>query len=234
MFKLVLLAFALSAPMVADARPARHQVAAKAALQLDAMVREEVKRTLPQGLSITALSLPRSLQRHASKSDIVSLAWRSPPEAGRAVVQVLLHKKGNRVKRGWARIELARIESVLVAAVDLGAGAILRASDLRLEQRPRSANDLVFKPTYLVGSRIVTSVKAGEAIQKDQVTMPTPVPRGTSVEVVVRRGRVSVGTSGILEAKTMVGANARVRVAGKILRGRLVRSDLVELGGVLR
>jgi flagella basal body P-ring formation protein FlgA len=145
-----------------------------------------------------------------------------------------VHKRSGRIKKGWARIELVEFGKVVVAAVDLEAGEIIEAGHLRVEERPRTeANVVQVEPTYLLGSRVVLARQAGEALRDSDVSMPMPIARGTEVRVIVRRGGVVVATSGVLETKSMVGSPARVRVSGKLLSGKLMSSDLVELGGVL-
>ncbi len=201
-------------------------------MSLDARVTAEVERTLPSGLAIASVSVPDALSRRASHRDVVALRWRRPPAKGRVVVQVLVHKRNGRIKKGWARVELVALGNVLVAAVELEAGAIIEAGDLRVEERPQSDGELQVAPSYLFGSRVVVARRMGDTVRTDDVSMPMPVARGTDVRVIVRRGGAIVATRGILESKSRVGTSARVRVAGRVLSGRLTRSDLVELGEI--
>ncbi len=198
---------------------------------LDARVTAEVERTLPSGLAIASISVPDALRRHVSRHDIVALHWRRPPTKGRSVVQVLVHKRSGRIKKGWARVELVALGNVLVAAVLLEAGSVIKAGDLRVEERPQSdGSELQFAPSYLFGSRVVVARRIGETLHAHDVSMPMPIARGTDVRVIVRRGGVIVSTRGVLESKSRVGSTTRVRVAGRVLAGRLTRADLVELG----
>ncbi len=214
----------------AESRPRKERAKAPS---VDKLVEAEVQRTLPKGLAIASLSVPATLARHGGKHDVVALRWRQPPRKGRSIVQVLVHKRSGRIKKGWARIELVELGTVVVAAVDLEAGELIEAGDLRVEERPQTEPAaLQVEPTYLLGSRVVLARHAGEALRESDVSMPMPIARGTEVRVQVRRGGVVVATSGVLETKTMVGRPARVRVAGKLLAGKLTRSDLVELGGL--
>lgn len=202
---------------------------------LHTQVMQEVERSLPKGLRVASLQLPSSLERQATRRDVVALRWRRPPGPGRAVVQVILHKRSGRIKKGWARINIVRFEGVLVASVDLEAGAIVQAGQLELVERALDkGHELQFEPAYLVGSRVVMSVKAGEPILASDISMPIPIARGTPVRIMIRRGGVVVTSSGVLETKTNVGAETRVRVAGKLIAGKLVRSDLVEMAGSAR
>lgn len=214
----------------AEARPRKARVKAPS---MDELVEREVRRTLPKGLAIASVSVPATLRRHGAKNDVVALRWRQTPRKGRSIVQVLVHKRSGRIKKGWARVELVELGTIVVAAVDLEAGSIIEAGDLRVEERPRTEPTMLqVEPTYLLGSRVVLPRRAGEPLRESDVSMPMPIARGTEVRVVVRRGSVVVATTGVLETKAMVGTAARVRVSGKILAGKLTRSDLVELGGL--
>ncbi len=220
---------------VATVSPANAKSRSKqdTATSLDRQVMAEVKRMLPEGLAVASVSVPDTLQRRRSSKDVVSLRWRQPPRKGRTIVQVLVHKHSGRIKKGWARIELVELGKVVVAAVDLEAGTTIEAGQLRVEERARTeASLLQVEPTYLLGARVVLARRAGEALRDSDVSMPMPIARGTEVRVVVRRGGAVVATSGVLETKAMVGSPARVRVSGKLLAGKLTRSDLVELGGI--
>ncbi|MCP4448129.1 MAG: flagella basal body P-ring formation protein FlgA [Myxococcales bacterium] len=200
---------------------------------LNAQIAAEVEQILPGGLALASVTVPKTLLRHGAKNDVVALRWRKPPTHGRAIVQVLVHKRSGRIKKGWARIELVRLGDVVVAAVDLEAGALIEAGNLRVEERPYSDDrELQVEPAYLLGSRVVFARKAGEALRASDVSMPMPIARGTSVRVIVRRGGAVVATSGVLETKSMVGTATRVRVAGRLLAGKLTQADLVELGGL--
>ena len=234
MRSLLALVLALGCTFAVSEAHAKSRVRASPAVTLDDQVMTEVKRTLPSGLAVASISVPETLRRRATNKDIVALRWRQPPKKGRAIVQVLVHKRSGRIKKGWARIELVEFGKVVVAAVDLEAGEIIEAGHLRVEERPRTeANVVQVEPTYLLGSRVVLARQAGEALRDSDVSMPMPIARGTEVRVIVRRGGVVVATSGVLETKSMVGSPARVRVSGKLLSGKLMSSDLVELGGVL-
>ncbi len=230
---LVTILLAIGCTLVVGDAQAKSRVKVEPAKSLDAQVMAEVKRTLPTGLAVASISVPDTLRRRGSSKDIVALQWRQTPRKGRSIVQVLVHKRSGRIKKGWARIELVELGKVVVAAVDLEAGSIIEAGHLRVEERPRTeATLLQVEPSYLLGSRVVSAMNAGEALLDSDVSMPMPIARGTEVRVIVRRGGAVVATSGVLETKTMVGSPTRVRVAGKLLSGKLTRSDLVELGGL--
>lgn len=191
-------------------------------------VKEEVARTLPSGLALVSLTLPSSLERSASKHDTISLHWRRLPKVGRSVVQVLVHKKNGRTKKGWARVELAAVGRVLVAIGDVPAGTILGAQHFRIEQRAMpTGNEVVLAPDYVIGSRVVSPLKSGVSLLSSDLAMPLPILRGTPVRVEVRRGGVVVSTSGVLETSTKVGRPTRVRAAGRVMHGQLVSESTV-------
>ena len=144
-------------------------------------------------------------------------------------------KLWGKVKKGWARVELVEVAKILVAARDIEVGTILSREHLVVQRRPREDQGwLSAAPTFLLGSRVVIRREQGDPLHKSDVVMPMPIARGTEVQVVVRRGGVVASTVGILEAKTLVGDSTRVRVAGRLLGGRLVQSDRVELGETKR
>jgi len=191
-------------------------------------VKQEIARTIPAGLALVSLSLPSSLERRASSRDTISLHWRKRPSAGRAVVQVLVHKPNGRTKTGWARVELAPLGRVLVAAMNLPAGTILARRHFRVEERVlETGKELSVEPEYVIGSKVVYAIAASVTLKSSAVVMPMPVSRGTPVRVEVRRGGVVVSAAGVLETTTKVGMPTRVRVSGRMMSGRLVSEGTV-------
>ncbi len=196
----------------------------------EAKVHAEVLRELPKGLKIVSMSLPASLQKHSQEKDVVSLHWRSTPKAGRAVIQVLVHKKNGRLKKGWARVQLAQMETLVVANRNLVAGIVLGPGALRLEERLRLRPDEISQDLrFLVGSRVLKDIPSGHSLHSNEISRPVPISRGTPVRVEVHQGGVIASTTGVLSAKTLVGSIARVRVAGRLINGVLVRADTVVL-----
>ncbi len=193
-----------------------------------AQVKQEIARTIPTGLALVSLSLPSSLERRASSRDTISLHWRKRPSAGRVVVQVLVHKPSGRTKKGWARVELAPLGRVLVAATNLPAGTILARRHFRVEERVlETGKELSVDPEYVIGSKVVYAIAASASLKSSDVVMPMPVSRGTPVRVEVRRGGVTVSAAGVLETTTKVGMPTRVRVSGRMMSGRLISEGTV-------
>lgn len=191
-------------------------------------VKQEIARAIPAGLALVSLSLPSSLERRASSRDTISLHWRKRPSAGRAVVQVLVHKPSGRTKKGWARVQLAPLGRVLVAATNLPAGTILARRHFRVEERVlETGKELSVEPEYVIGSKVVYAIAASVALKSSDVVMPMPVSRGTPVRVEVRRGGVVVSAAGVLEKTTKVGMPTRVRVSGRMMSGRLISEGTV-------
>jgi flagella basal body P-ring formation protein FlgA len=201
-----------------------------AAQGLEAEVAALVTQALPAQLALTDVSAPASL---AKRRGPVQVAWKSAPRAGRVSVLVTVGQ-GPTAARGWVSLELAEVRRVLVARRALAAGARLAAGDVRLELRPVEAGAaLELDPAAVAGARLAADVPAGAPLPAASVTLLPPLARGTALRVVVRRGQVSVTTSGVLERAARVGerAGARVAPSERVLEGRLVDDHTLVVEG---
>lgn len=189
---------------------------------LESAVRQVVERQLPDALHLLDLDVPSAMKRRYPRYRHVSLRWRSAPKKGRTLVQLSLRSKRGKVRKSWARLELVEMGEVLVPTVDLRAGQEIEPGQLIAERKPlRTGDEVQLTPSSLVGSAVLADVRAGQPLLRSKVELPMPLSRGSSVKVIVRMGRIEVATTGQLESRSVPGEVVRVRVAGRVLRGRL-------------
>jgi flagella basal body P-ring formation protein FlgA len=199
--------------------------AVPAVASTDKAAQARVEASLPADLAVVDMELPRSL---AKANGDVSVNWTSPPRVGWVSVQMQVGSK-----KGYARVQLAKVRSVAVAKRPLLKGAKVGAGDVAIEARGVADHDGL--ETLPVGAEIVRDVPAGELVREADVARPAPLARGTKVLVVVRRGGISVSTSGQLERPARPGDETQVRLAaGRLLAGRLTDSATVVVEGEVR
>jgi flagella basal body P-ring formation protein FlgA len=134
---------------------------------------------------------------------------------------------------GW-RVEFvarARVSAlVMVAAVDVAAGATLALADVKAERRDISAvADSIATPAQAAGMASRRQLRAGELLRAGALAAPILVKRGEAVRIVARREQVEVTMAG--EALDAGARDALVRVRnanGAILRTRVLAPGTVE------
>jgi flagella basal body P-ring formation protein FlgA len=202
---------------------------ASAATVTEKAAQARVEASLPADLAVVKLELPRALARATGD---VSVTWPSPPRLGWVSIQILV---GSR--KGYARVQLQKVRQVVVARRPLLKGGRIGAADLAVEPRGVAEGDgLETPPSALVGSEITRDVPAGELVRDADVARPAPLARGARVTVLVRRGNVTVSTSGQLERAARPGDETQVRLlaASRLLSGRLLDGATVLVEGDLR
>ena len=191
------------------------------ALSLQALVAQKVADAVPPGLGVAEIAVPAQLAAAGDDAQ-VALKWLTAPRAGTSSVLLVLRRGARELGRGFARVKLAPLRRVLVAARPLAAGGAVAAGDLAIETR---ATDLAWSidPDALAGAAVLREVAAGAVVTERDVAPPPPVAAGTEVQVVVARGALRVAVSGILERPTRPGEPCTVRLSAdhRILRGRL-------------
>lgn len=197
---------------------------------LKAFVRAEIARAVAPKMGVGDIRLPRRFPQGD-----VRVQWRGAPKIGTQNVLLLATNGQEVVQRGWARVELHALQKVVVARHDLAQGHIIRATDLRLEDRSvsRTLQGGSDRIESFVGGKIVMAVAKGETLKPDAIVATPPLGRGAPVRIEVHSGRLIVTTSGVLEQNAHVGQMVLVRgEASKTpLRGRLVSEDLVVIEG---
>jgi len=183
-------------------------------------VSRAVTATLPPGLAVGLVRAPEL------PAGDLSIEWLSSgARPGWVNVLATVRSGGRPLGKGWARVELKPLRRVPVAARALTAGEVIAEGDVALEERPVSiAESNRVAVSGLPGARLIRSVPAGEVLVDSDVLRPAPLPYGTPVRVLVRRGAVSVTASGTLERPARPGEPAMVRVAAaaRPVAGRLV------------
>jgi flagella basal body P-ring formation protein FlgA len=183
-------------------------------------VSRAVTATLPPGLAVGQVRAPEL------PAGDLSIEWLSSgARPGWVNVLATVRAGGRPLGKGWARVELKPLRRVPVAARALAAGEVIVEGDVVLEERPVSPADSTRAATAgLPGARLTRNVPAGEVLVDSDVVRAAPLPYGTPVRVLVRRGAVSVTASGTLERPARPGEPAVVRVAAaqRPVTGRLL------------
>lgn len=199
---------------------------------LRARVEKAVRATLPEGLGIAELSLPGTARLPADAT--VALSWPYAPAPGLSSVQVVLSRKGREIGRTWARLRLATLRRVVVAARPLEVGQPVVAGDLEVAERPVARPDgLEVSPEVLLGRQVAQPVAAGAVVHATDVVMPAPLPRGTEVQVVFEHPAFRITAPGSLERATRVGEDTVARIAGgsSVVKGRLTSARRLTVQG---
>jgi len=100
---------------------------------------------------------------------------------------------------------------------------VIGPDDIAIERRALA--DLVpALPAALIGASVTGAIAAGAPIAARDVVLAPPLPRGTQVEVDLRRGAVHIRGIGTLEVAARPGAPASARLAATkiIVHGTLV------------
>jgi flagella basal body P-ring formation protein FlgA len=215
MSRVIVIALVLALAAVAGATPPGQ------ATGVAAEVAAQVAAALPAELVLTDVSVPASLAR---KHGTVAVAFKGALKPGRASVQVTV-SEGGQATRGWVVLEIKSLVPVLVARRALAVDDVLAAGDVSVEPRPVASGEaLELLPAAVAGGKLTAAVAAGEVVPAKALALPPPVARGAQVRVLVRRGAVTVATTGVLERSARPGERAGVRVepSHKLIDGRLI------------
>ena len=182
-------------------------------------VAENLRDTIPDSLRLVDIELSSSIDAKADTP--VSIEWKTAPRAGSNSVQLTFALPEGPTRR-WAFVRLAPSTPVLTYRRTLPSGHTLVEADLMVVQRAEGQG-LDLLPSSLVGQSLSRSVSEGESVGPESVTLPSPVPSRSPVDVIARVGQVEVQLSGILHRSVRPGARGKVRVnSGRTLSGRLV------------
>ncbi|HTE54147.1 MAG TPA: flagellar basal body P-ring formation chaperone FlgA [Kofleriaceae bacterium] len=191
-------------------------------------IRGEIQSALPAELTAIEVRVPRALA-DASDTAPVQVDWRRPARSGWLTLQVRIGQKS-----GWVRARVAAVSPTVVAVLDLPAGHVIAAADVKVELRPTGAAGAARAATLVglegvVGRALRAPVAAGAAVPAAALERAAPLPRGHPVKALVRRGGLSITTYGVLERPAPIGQTTlvRLRATGRVVRGRLIDSDTV-------
>ncbi len=164
--------------------------------------------------------------------DTVRASWRRTPTEGNAFALVELIRDDAVLRRAFVRVTVLAVHEVLVAQRGLAEGEVIVDGDLALEPRIGSEG-VALAPVSLLGSSVLQDVELGGLVKSTNVELPTPIARGTAVNVVIRVGGARIESHGRLEATARPGEQVRVRVRAtrKIVQGLLVDAKTVEFSG---
>jgi flagella basal body P-ring formation protein FlgA len=190
-------------PVVVDAEAIRRH--------LDDFIRSR-QGDLPQAdIRFRKLELPAPFSLPPGKLEVEVIP--ADPQIVTSRRFTMIFRVDSRVEKNLAlRAELEAIAPVVVAAGDLGRGAVLSARDLNVV-----ATDLVglrnpcFDPAELVGKKLRQSVRLGAPIVRTQIDFPPLVKRGEAVTINLLQGRLLLTANGEAQQDGREGETIRVR-----------------------
>jgi flagella basal body P-ring formation protein FlgA len=192
-------------------------------------IREQVIPALPPGTDIAKVYMPATLAKLDVDPAEVIVEIPRVLTIGRKSVKVTVAGKS----AVFVPVAIAKTTDVAIADHALTVGQTITDADVHIETiaiegiAPAAGG-------AVIGSRVVKPVAAGKAVGEKDIALPPPLPRGTMVNVVIRRGQVRVKGQGTLELVARPGETATVRLAqnNTTLRGTLVAPDTVVVGGI--
>jgi flagella basal body P-ring formation protein FlgA len=184
---------------------------------LEMEIGAQVRAVLPADLVLTKVIVPAHLADKEWSS--VNAELRTAPRAGDASIAVALVGASGEHVSTWARIKVARDVPMVVAMRPLQAGAKLDYGDLS-------------QPVF-IGATLERDIAAGAKIERADVILAPPLPRGKVLRVLSRFGGIEIAAPGTLERPARIGEPASARVSGalKIVRGRLHDADTLIIDG---
>jgi flagella basal body P-ring formation protein FlgA len=182
-------------------------------------ITEKITEEIPASLGVASLSLRAAIKQIEGP---ISLTWKTPPKEGFSDVEVKYTLK-NKERTVWARVELRPLQTVLVATRSMALGETISAGDFVLEKRPvRSGGWLSIEPTIIAGTTLQRSIDAGDIATEDEIQLPKPIARGTTLKVISQLGGVKIATTGTLEKQARPGEKSSARLSdGKLVQGQL-------------
>jgi len=201
---------------------------------IEGAVQAAAERVMPEGLAIVGVTVPKTLPW--PKGAVASLEWRTAPKAGRMSVMLAIYQHEKIVGNGWAQLDIAPVRDVVVARRALRSGDPVMPGDVVREKRPtKDPGAWEVDPDVLAGAVTMRDIRVGEILTKTAVAGPPPIARGTGVDVIAKRGGVTVSTRGTLERAARPGESTAARTAsGLLVRGRLVDSHTLLVDGADR
>lgn len=215
---LAVLVFAL--PLVAAA------VEPDKASGVGADVARALAASLPSDMGLVDVVVPESLGR---RRGTVAASWVGALREGPMTALVVTRDGGREVGRGYARVDVRKLREVLVTRRALRAGDRLVADDVEARWRPiAEGQGMKLAPDLLAGAAVTRDLATGALVTDADVARPAPLPRGTQVRVLVRRGVITVEATGTLERAARPGESAVAQLASASAGHRLVSGRLVD------
>jgi flagella basal body P-ring formation protein FlgA len=216
-------AFTVVAALAAAGGVARAAAPITVATELESTVADRARTALPAELVLAAVHVPPAWKLAAGET--LAVEWRSPPRAGMMSVQLNVTRPDGTRRTGWAQVELQALRPVLVARHALEPGELLTADDVEVAQRAVADGEAVtMEASALAGAPVLRAIAQGAVIGTGDVTLPAPIGRGTELTVLVRHGRLTVATRGLLERAARPGerSSARIDDGRRLVFGKVV------------
>ncbi|NVB79781.1 MAG: flagellar basal body P-ring formation protein FlgA [Kofleriaceae bacterium] len=189
-------------------------------------VRAQLLPALPPDTDVAKVYLPANLAKlDVEPSDVVVELPREL-RVGRRSIKVTV--RGQRAV--FVPVTVGQLVDVAITEHALAVGDIITAADVRIETR--AIEGTAASGIAVVGSKVAKAIAAGKPVGAGDITLPPPLPRGTHVNVELRRGHVKIRGTGTLELVARPGESATVRLAQNktIVRGTLVAPATVVVG----
>ncbi|HKK01744.1 MAG TPA: flagellar basal body P-ring formation chaperone FlgA [Desulfuromonadales bacterium] len=162
------------------------------------------------GFKPYSLPLPFVLPKGALKTEVIPA---DPRIIGSRSLTLIFRVDGRVVKNIAIQGELAAIAPVVIAAVDLPRGAILKADDLQMApvdlSKMRGTPCLDLKE--LVGKRLVRPIRMGVPVDRGGLDIPPLVRRGDLITIQAQKGGLQVSATGISRMNGGLGQVIRAR-----------------------
>jgi flagella basal body P-ring formation protein FlgA len=194
---------------------------------IEAIIRAKLAPSLPAGLDVARIHLPRDLAAIDTAPGRVVIELPRELRAGRPSIKLTIRGR----RSTWVPVSIAALSDVAVAQRPLAAGDVIDDGDVVIERR--AIADFAPAPAAtLIGASVVHEIAAGAAIAARDVSLPPPLSRGTQVAIDVRRGAVHIRGTGTLELAARPGepASARVTTTKLVVHGRLVAPATLVVG----
>jgi flagella basal body P-ring formation protein FlgA len=198
------------------------------------VVEEAVLKRLESGLGGAAALLSLPTQPARLPEGVLELKVAEPrvplPETGSIPVQVFV--AGRLETTVSVSYRLVRRGQVVVPVRDLALGEPIRLEDLRVEERPATAGQVLLgDPAAAAGMQCAQPIKAGTPLYAGMLRPAIVVKRGSRVRLICRGETLTVSAAGEALQDAAAGQPVKVRNLASLLElvGRAVGPDLVEV-----
>ncbi len=139
-----------------------------------------------------------------------------PAKPGKLLGRVLFAVTTKQARRNtfvqWVLADIARIQEVVVATQSLKRHHVITRGDLGI-QKIRIQNRAIpyaTDPNHLLGLRMMRSIRMGRAIRTDRLEEAPVILRGDRITLSLRRGGLSISTTGKAKEDGLQGALIKV------------------------
>ena len=138
-------------------------------------------------------------------------------------------------RRATSYYKVTVYDRVLVSIADISPESTLSSANVRLEERAvETAPAATLTDFSVLEGRVAARViRRGTVIMPNMLTSPLVLRVGSPVHIVVHSGGISLRAEGIAMEQGRIGRLIRVRNvrSGKVLRGRVIDEETVEVSG---